>query len=91
MPRVLRHLAEEASSDLREVAAEDDAVDGVATVERAYHVAATSWSHLTEVAVAVEYSLSSQWVLHAAYLTPVRHKDAGDNVVEASNRVRDSW
>lgn len=72
MLTVLRHPVEEASSDPREVVVENDAVaDGVAIVERAYHVAATSWSHLAETAVAVEYSLSSQWVLHAAYPMPV--------------------
>lgn len=71
MLTALRHPAEEASSDPREVVAEDDAIaDGVAIVERAYH-AATSWSRLAEAAVAVEYSLSSQWVLDAAYSSPV--------------------
>lgn len=92
MLTLLRHLAEEASLDPREVVAEDDAVaDGVVTVERAYCVAATLWSHLAEAAVAVEYSLSSLTVLYAAYPTPARHKDAEDNAVEASSRVRDSW
>lgn len=91
MLTVLRHPAEEASSDPYEVAEDDAVADGVATVERAYRVVATSWSHLTEAAVAVEYSLSSLLVLHAVYSTPVWHKDAEDNAVEVSSKVRDSW
>lgn len=92
MLRVLRHPAEEASLDPREVVAEDDAVaDGVATVERAYRVAVTLRSHLAGAVVAVEYSLSFLLVLGAAYPTPARHKDAEDNAVEASSRARDSW
>lgn len=89
---VLRHPAEEASSDPREVVAEDDAVaDDVETVERVCRVAVMSWLHLAEAAVAVEYSLSSLSVLYAAYPTLVRHKDVEDNAVEASSRVQDSW
>lgn len=91
MLTVLRRLAEEASLDPREVVAEDDAVADGATVERAYRVAVTLWSHLAEVVVAVEYSLSSLSVLHAAYSMPAWHKDAEDNVVEASSKARDSW
>lgn len=92
MLMVLRHPVEEASSDPREVVAEDDAVaDGVEIVEHACRVAVTSWSHLVEAAVAVEYSLSSLSVLHAAYPTLARHKDVEDNAVEASSKVRDSW
>lgn len=90
MLTVLRHPAEEASSDPHEVAEDDAVADGVATVERAYCVVATSWSHLTEAAVAVEYSLSSLLVPHAVP-TPVWHKDAEDNAVEVSSKVRDSW
>lgn len=91
MLTVPRHLAEEASLDPGEVVAEDDAIaDDVATVERAYHVA-TLWSHLTEAAVAIEYSLSSLLALYVAYPTPAWHKDAEDNVVEASSRVWDNW
>lgn len=71
MLTVPKHLVEEASLDPREVVAEDDAVaDGVAIVERAYHVVAMLWSHLAGVVVAVEYSLSSLSVLYAAYPTP---------------------
>jgi len=89
---VLKHSVEEASSDPCEVVAEDDAVaDGVATVERAYRVAVTSCSHLVEAAVAIEYSLSSLLVLYAACLMLVWHKDAEDNAVEVSNKVRGSW
>lgn len=90
--RVPKHPAEEVSLDPREVVAEDDVVaDDVATVERAYRVVVTSWSHLAEAAAAVEYSLSFLLVLYAAYPTPVWHKDAEDSVVEASNKVQDSW
>lgn len=91
MLTVPKHLAEEASLDRREVVAEDDAVDGAATVERAYRAAVTLWSHLAEVVVAVECSLSSLSVLYAAYPMPAWHKDAEDNVVEASSMVQDSW
>lgn len=87
-----RHPAEEASLDPREVVAEDDAAaDGVATVERAYRVAVTLRSHLVAAVVAVEYSLSFQLVLYAAYPMLALHKGAEDNAVEASSRVRDSW
>lgn len=89
---LLLHPAEEASLDPREVVAENDAIaDGVATVERVYRVAVTLRSHLAEAVVAVEYSLSFQLVLYVAYPTLARHKDAEDNAVEASSRVRDSW
>lgn len=92
MLTVPRHSAEEASLDPREAVAEHDAIaDGVATVERASRAAVTLWSRLTEVVVAVEYSLSSLSVLCAAYPTPARHRDAEDNAVEASSKVRDSW
>lgn len=91
MPRVRRHPVEEALSGPREVVVEDDAVDGVATVERASRVAVTSWLHLTEAAVAVEYSLSSLLVLYAASPRPGWHKGAEDNAVEASSKVQDSW
>lgn len=90
MLTVLRRPAEEASLDPHEVAEDDAVADGVATVERAYRVVATSWSHLTEAAVAVEYSLSSLLVPHAVP-TPVWHKDVEDNAVEVSSKVRDSW
>lgn len=92
MLRVLKHPAEEVSLDPREVVAEDDVIaDDAATVERAYRVVVTSWSHLAETAAAVECSLSFLLVLYAAYPTLVWHKDAEDNAVEASNKVQDSW
>lgn len=91
MLTVPRHPAEEASLDPREVVENDVVADGVATVERAYHVAVTLRSHLTEAVVAVGYSLSFLLVLYAVYPTPAWHKDAEDNAAEASSRARDSW
>lgn len=86
-----RHPAKGASLDPCEAVAEDDAVaDDVAIAERAYCAAVTLWSHLTEVAVVVGYSLSSLMVPCVAYPTLELHKDVVDNVAEASSRVQDN-
>lgn len=85
-------LAEGASSDPREVAAEDDAVaDGAVTAEREYCAAATLLSRSAGVAVAIGYSLSSLLVPGAVYWTLEWRKDAADSAAEVSNRAQDSW